>query len=324
MPWLKTSANGLFVFKMVPAKIWDTDRKKSFEGEARGTAYEISLNGELVERWGCKGWHCAEGYLLNDGDHFVRLGPWASDQEKHTDLAIAFYHWGKLLKEYQVKDLIKKPEAIEESVSHYMWTPESQTEPNGIQGQLFHLVMIDKTVYDFDITTGEIFSESTDPAAKTRVEVWDEQTAKGSRNGIRVLQDSQPFFDVFKKAFHVDNIEAGVSKLYGVYFEDPQWRAVLTPRTKLKVMAITGDRLHHNTGELKEFFKTATGKELDEKTLRHWADIRVGSSELHYTSYYVNTMTGELLRWDLNPDKWPREPVLVDSQGKTVPADKAR
>ena len=122
-PWVATSEGGDFFFKMVPPKWKEEGDSYVVEREPFGVTYEISEDGEFKEVWRTEGWYTFEGYLSEDGRYFVRFGPWASDQENHTDLAIAFYDRAKLLKEYQVKELIRKPDLLEDSVSHYMWRP---------------------------------------------------------------------------------------------------------------------------------------------------------------------------------------------------------
>jgi len=183
-PWVTVSKRGDFFFKMVPLK-WkkrsdakDVLEKDPFgnvreivdgeyvvEREPFGIVYKITEDGEFKEVWRTEGWYAFEGYLSEDGQYFVRFGPWASDQENHTDLAIAFYDRGKLLKKYQVKELIRKPDLLEDSVSHYMWRPATQTEPNGFYGGAFHLTMIDKTTYRFDFKTGAIISREQGSAS---------------------------------------------------------------------------------------------------------------------------------------------------------------
>lgn len=158
-PWVVTSEYGDFFFKMVPSKWKEEGDKFVVDRESCGVAYEISEDGDFKEVWRAEGWYTFEGYLSYDGRYFVRLGPWARDQEKHTDLAIAFYDRGKLIKEYQVKDLIRESDALEYSVSHYMWRPAIQSKPNGFYGGTFHLVMIDKTAYSFDYESGEIITQ---------------------------------------------------------------------------------------------------------------------------------------------------------------------
>lgn len=234
-PWVKTSEDGAFIFKLVPEKAhWEgkLNERKVVDQEAFGVAYEIDSAGEFKEIWRIKGWHASEGYLSRDGRYFVRMGPWASDQENHTDLAIAFYDRGKLLEEYRVKELIKKPDLLEDSVSHYMWRPEIQTTPNGFldfEDKTFHLVMVDKTSYIFEVATGRIQQSGLDPDAKSWREHWAEEQAASEKKG-RELYESSTLRKTYDEHFTFSNIEAGSGKMFDVHFDGPEWRADLKPK----------------------------------------------------------------------------------------------
>lgn len=200
VPWVMTTEKGCdrFFFKMVPPRwrlIVDQSeaakRKRAEdpfaghyslitedtfsrgpgwvkESAPYGVAYEITATGDFKELWRVDGWYTFKGYLSEDGRYFVRMGLWASDLQHHTDLAIAFYDRGTLLKEYAVKDLIRHPELLENSTSHYDWQPETQSMLNGFVGEGgFHLVMIDKTVYTFDYRTGQILKTGLDASARS-------------------------------------------------------------------------------------------------------------------------------------------------------------
>lgn len=231
-PWVVTSKYGNHLFKMVPGKgRWDgaeyiTDR------EPLGVAYTIQDDGELQALWRAEGWYTFEGYLSRDGRYFVRIGPWASDQEEHTDLAIAFYDQGKLVKQYEVRELIKKPDLLEHSVSHYTWRPEIQTDPTGFLGESFHLVMVDKTAYRFDYKTGEIRRQERDAGAKSSWEVWAEEEAEANRKGEQLFEASS-IHDSFVDHFEISGIEAMRGNFSSCSLEGKCWTADLTPRIKL-------------------------------------------------------------------------------------------
>ena len=232
-PWVATSERGDFFFKMVPPKWKKEGDRYVVEREPFGVAYKISEDGDFEEVWRTEGWYTFEGYLSEDGRFFVRFGPWASDQENHTDLAIAFYDRGKLLKEYQVKELIRKPDFLEDSVSHYVWRPAIQTKPNGFYGGTFHLVMIDKTSYSFNYETGEILIREKDKKAKSNREIWAEQEAIANKKGRDLFQAS-----AFSKEFDRHFTISGVKAMRGTYsscsLEGRTWTADLTPKKKLK------------------------------------------------------------------------------------------
>ncbi len=232
-PWIKTSEDGQIRFKMVPSAWRVKNGQVVTDRKAFGVAYRVGKNGEFEELWRTDGWYSFEVFLSNDGTHLARIGPWASDQRNHSDLAIAFYDRGKLLKEYQVRNLIKKPDKLEESVSHYMWRPRKQSEPNGFRERLFHLVMIDKTSYTFDIDTGEITSAGVDLGARSFREIFAEEKGVSARKG-RELLDRWSAKDAFEKEFELSEVEVLHGITGGVYFDGPEWRAHLKPREGLK------------------------------------------------------------------------------------------
>jgi hypothetical protein len=230
-PWVATSEGGDFFFKMVPPK-WKKDGDRYvMEREPFGVTYEISEDGEFKEVWRTEGWYTFEGYLSEDGRYFVRFGPWASDQENHTDLAIAFYDRGKLLKEYQVKELITNPDLLEDSVSHYMWRPEVQNKPNGFYGGTFHLVMIDKMAYSFNYKTGEINIREKDKNAKSRREIWAEEEASANKRGQELFEAST-FKEEFERHFEIAGIEAMLGSYSGCSLDGPAWVANFIPKRK--------------------------------------------------------------------------------------------
>lgn len=233
-PWALASSDGRIVFKMVPAK-WHIDEKNNMviDRDSHGVAYRLDEAGNFVEQWRTEGWYAFRAFLSEDGRYLVRLGPWASDQEKHSDLAVAFYEEGKLLRQYEVRDLVKDPGKLEYSVSHYMWTPETQSRPPGLEGQIFRLVTIDKIEYLFDIATGEIEATSVDEGAKSRREIDQEKRAGEQKKGERLLK-AWPQRVGFEQKFVISGAEAPSSKVGrvtgGPLFPEPEWRAQFSPK----------------------------------------------------------------------------------------------
>ena len=241
VPWIKLSESGNIFFKMIPEKAhWEGDldnRKIIIDREAFGVAYAIDEDGEFKELWRVKGWYAFDLALSRDGRYLVRGGLWASDQENHTDVAIAFYDRGQLLKEYRVKDLIKKPELLEDSVSHYNWRPAVQSTPEGFLDQeekTYYLVMVDKTSYNFDITTGQIQEEGRDEGALSTREVWAEEEAKARKKGLEIYHASD-FHKAYDQHFELRSTEALRGQIYGLHFSGPQWQAELVTRKKYAV-----------------------------------------------------------------------------------------
>jgi hypothetical protein len=170
LPWILPAEQGLVFFVMHPSP---SDSKIDHPGN--GVCYRLAGDGTLKELWRVSGWYCSKGYLSDSGEVLVRLGPWATDLEHHTDLAVAFYKNGKLVKKYRVNELVKNKQKLRYSSSHYSWLAARSNFPNGFHGDEFILTLIDKTRYSFDINTGEITGTPSDPFAAGRAEIDSER-----------------------------------------------------------------------------------------------------------------------------------------------------
>ena len=233
VPWVTASRNGSFLFKMVPPETRGNGDKTEIVREAFGTAYSITTDGEFRELWKTDGWYTFDGYISNDGRYFARIGPWASDLQNHTDLAIAFYDRGQLLKRYEVRALVKNLDKLEYSASHYDWHPQIQSVPNGFQNDRFHLVTIDKIAYAFDYTTGEIANSATDTGAKTWREIRAAEQATAEAKGTELFHAS-PLSESYSRHFHISKMEAMEGSYYGCSLEGPGWTATLKPKKPLR------------------------------------------------------------------------------------------
>lgn len=92
-------------------------------------------------------------YLLGDGEHLIRRGPWHRTWESGKDtqfdgLAVAFYKNGIEAAKYSVDDLVKDKEAIKYSVSHYEWRIKQEFDK--VTG-LLYIETVDHLAYTFDI-----------------------------------------------------------------------------------------------------------------------------------------------------------------------------
>lgn len=232
VPWVTTSKYGNYLFKMVPNKWRKVGERYVIAREAFGVAYKMTTDGRFEEIWDSKGWYSFKGYLSDNGRYFVRFGHGTRHQKTPIDLAIAFYDRGKLIKRYSVRELLKKPESIEYSASHYSWRPEIQTEPNGFKSGTFYLVMIDKTAYSFDFKTGAILETNIDNGAKSFREIRAEEKAIANIKGKELFQAS-PIKDAFSRHFNVTGIEEMRGYNLGSSYQGPGWTAKLEPKEKL-------------------------------------------------------------------------------------------
>lgn len=129
-PYVAAGMGGTTYFKMIPR----TDGKW---GEGIGIAYRLRRDGSDEELWRTDGWYSFEVFLSYDGEYLVAMGPWNMGSEpSKEDLAVAFYHKGKLLRQYSTADLVKDKSKVPASVSHYMWLardierfPEAKKDP---------------------------------------------------------------------------------------------------------------------------------------------------------------------------------------------------
>lgn len=156
---IAASTNGKFYFKMIP----DPNPQNLVLSQPRGVGimYEVSSNGPDKELWRVSGWYAHAFYVSHDGKYLVRLGNWpVGDKPSHEDLAIAFYMEGKLIKSYSTKDIIRNPQSVIRSVSHYEYlervigfTPSSPYE--------FVIRTVERLDYAFDIRNGKIISKTS-------------------------------------------------------------------------------------------------------------------------------------------------------------------
>ncbi|QIF02561.1 hypothetical protein [Roseimicrobium sp. ORNL1] len=307
-------------FKMIPAKWRYENNTPVKEKDAWGVAYKLGKDGEFVELWRTEGWYASQVFLSDDGRYLVRMGVWPRTNEEYTDVAVAFYDRGKLLKSYEVCDLIKRPHRIEHSVSHYWWMPKEQTVPNGImrelypgsflgsdysQGDFFHLVLLDKTAYRFDLATGDIISTETDPGARSDREIFAAMRAVEKERG-EDLYGKWSQRTVYENHFTASEIRAGDWYVSGVWFDGANWDANLTPKKNYgRDCMVEAVFPISKKGDIEV---TITPQEIDEafsSALRHpyvAARFKGGATGIRLR------ITGERLQWNTPElEKWLKQ-----------------
>ena len=137
---------------------------------AFGVAYRMDKDGKFTELYRTTDWYSFEVHVSMNGRHLVQMGPWNGGSTPKTNhLAIAFYRDGKLLKSYSTAELIRDPQQVDTTVSHYDWRAPSrrakltegqvlQLQPKLSYDDKFTLHTIDGWTYVFDATTGAIVS----------------------------------------------------------------------------------------------------------------------------------------------------------------------
>ena len=144
------SQNKQFLITLTPSE--------PYEDKGSGKAYRVEKKG-TVFLWNVD-WFARRVFLSNNGTNLVRMGPWASKRDL-SDLAVAFYENGRLLKEYRVADLIQDPASVQRTASHYFWQDRDRLTPLGLSSgdREFKVRTIEGVTYTFDVATGEILSK---------------------------------------------------------------------------------------------------------------------------------------------------------------------
>lgn len=167
--FITASRSGRYFFKMVPGS------------PAHGEAFEVQADGVLQELWKVTGWYARQLYLAEDGRTLVRVQPSVPGSAvAKTDLAIAFYKDGELVREYHTADLVKKPGAVRRGNGSYLWlapawvTATDSRQANGTSrverdpdaepmldtAGIFKLKTIDQIVYQFEASTGKLIKRT--------------------------------------------------------------------------------------------------------------------------------------------------------------------
>ena len=106
-------------------------------------------------------WYAAEVHPASDGKHLVRIGPWATGFE---DEALSFFAEGRLLRRYEIRELVPDPRAVSWSVSHFVWKQSSTIDS---AAGTFSLVTVDGTRYVFGLADGAVLSSERPVPARS-------------------------------------------------------------------------------------------------------------------------------------------------------------
>ncbi|HYF78440.1 MAG TPA: hypothetical protein VD973_14985 [Symbiobacteriaceae bacterium] len=174
MPHSWERAVGPYQFVM----LWPHDT--TAPGERRYPASGLYRADDQAEPLWTVDWYAHEGevFLGADGEFVTRLGPWPG-RGTYDELAVAFYRNGKMTKSHRVSDLVKSPEALPQSESHYQWHGDVIFDPDQLR---LSVATIPGITYLFDVKTGAILSpgpvaegqvgETTAPASASRTAPW--------------------------------------------------------------------------------------------------------------------------------------------------------
>jgi muconolactone delta-isomerase len=175
------SKSGAYLFKMVQGKTHEADGKTVVDQSAKGTAYALQADGTMTELWSVNGWLLRPIFLADDGETLVRLVPSHTGRKaSKTDLAIAFYKHGELVREYFTGDLVKQSDAVKASRAGYSWlapvwvtatdsrkadgtsriTYDREAEPLLDGAGIFRVKTIDGITYQFEASTGKLLKRT--------------------------------------------------------------------------------------------------------------------------------------------------------------------
>lgn len=100
-------------------------------------------------------WYAYYIEISPDGQYLIRWGDWPTIGN-YSDLALAFYDRGVLIKSYSVFDLVSWPPSLPKTASHYTWLAESEFNVEKLE--LYVLTQSDQE-YLFDVSTGNVIRE---------------------------------------------------------------------------------------------------------------------------------------------------------------------
>jgi hypothetical protein len=136
---------GAYVFVMLP--VWGVGTTSPDASEPRYGASGLYRNdGSTTPVWTID-WYAYEDqvHVTADGRFLVRVETWPSTE---GDVAVAFYDRGRLLDEHRISDLVREPEKLPHSVSHFTWLKSAELDD---ETRTFRLATLEGEIYAFDI-----------------------------------------------------------------------------------------------------------------------------------------------------------------------------
>ncbi|BBM82839.1 hypothetical protein [Candidatus Uabimicrobium amorphum] len=148
--YAKNSANDKYVFVMKAPDI--IQRNENLAKYSLSGLYKN--DGSATPLW-MVNWYAFRVEAANDGQHLIRMGPWASSQD---ELAVAFYKNGRVVKQYLIEDLVYDESSLRYTVSHFMWKDAYDYDK---EQEILTIKTVDGLTYKFAVN-GSIVSK-TDP-----------------------------------------------------------------------------------------------------------------------------------------------------------------
>ncbi len=166
--FIAASRSGTSFFKMVPGVA---------QRPASGAAYTVLGDGSFKEIWQVSGWYAREVFISDDGRTLVRVMPLHPGRTPtKSDLALAFYRDGELVREYHTAELVKDAQQTKFGREGYNWLApawvtvtdsrrpdgtsrvehDTEAEPQLDAAGIFRVKTIDRIVYHFEAATGKL------------------------------------------------------------------------------------------------------------------------------------------------------------------------
>jgi hypothetical protein len=174
MTYTKTSPNKQFLFVMVSPDSLEEEVKRYNEDAAKKvrairTTYPKSglykNDGSKEPLWTVD-WFRGSVIVPSDGVHLVSVEYTPPSKVRRNDPlpkeslqqpALSFFAKGKLLRSYEVADLVDRPEQLSRSVSHFRWMKEHNILD---QKQQLEVITYDGNNVLFDLKTGDIVKKT--------------------------------------------------------------------------------------------------------------------------------------------------------------------
>jgi hypothetical protein len=161
-----TSADGRFIFVMISPLPPEAELKpwnEEWQARIRFIRQTWPRSGMyrhdgLKEPLWTVDWYSLSVLVASDGVHVVRLGPWAGKGDFHEE-AVSFFANGRLVKTYAVRDLVRSPDQLPTSVSHYEWEETVRLDD---ATKTLRVDTRGGEHFTFDVRTGEVIERSAD------------------------------------------------------------------------------------------------------------------------------------------------------------------
>lgn len=167
--YTKPSPDGRFLFVMLSPGPPAQDRLRSSNSSDSAKLLEVRAkyaqsglyrnDGSTTPLWTVN-WYSFDADVASDGVHLVRHGPWAS---RTSDEAFSYFANGKLIRSYQISELVSAEFLLPHSVSHFFWAKNINFDDAKLQTSVS---TYDGNSFVLSVTTGQVVEQ------KLRAKWW--------------------------------------------------------------------------------------------------------------------------------------------------------